>query len=185
MNGNGKSFDDAKPPHFTIEITQADIDGAVVRDSGHCIFADGIKRFLTDKKHMNIAGVSVDVQTIRFTDREKRQRYVYLTPRAVQVALVQYDQGIKPEPFIFRLGRVGAQIIALRERTPSDYAREAKQREAKRRRVARVRAVRTTSHQTVISKLGGKAPPTAVLAGNRRQFGLRALGRIPGISAAA
>ena len=85
-------------PKLYVPVTQEIIDSAVPRDSGYCMFAEAIKKCLP-----GITKVAVDLQTIRFSDPDKRKRYCYLTPRICQVALVNFDQGTKPEPFIFRL----------------------------------------------------------------------------------
>jgi hypothetical protein len=43
------------------------------------------------------------LQTIRFTDPKKAQRYTYLTPPIAQDYLVAFDQGQFLEPFLFNL----------------------------------------------------------------------------------
>ena len=48
-------------------------------------------------------GVSVDLQAIRWTDPDLQLRYVFLTPREAQVALLHFDRGETPEPFTMKL----------------------------------------------------------------------------------
>jgi hypothetical protein len=86
----------------TIEVTQTDIETAVPKDSGHCAIADAIARQIPGASR-----VTVDLQTIRWTDTEKGERYVYLTPRVAQALLLDFDQGERDycQPLSFRLDR--------------------------------------------------------------------------------
>jgi hypothetical protein len=85
-----------------IEVTEADIDAAIPKDSGHCAIADAIARQVSGATR-----VTVDLQTIRWTDSDKGERYTYLTPRAAQVLLLDFDQGEREycRPLTFRLDR--------------------------------------------------------------------------------
>jgi hypothetical protein len=117
--------------------------------------------------------VSVDLQTIRFTDAERGLRYVYLTPRIGQMALVDFDQGRLPEPFSMQLR--GGQVIlsgnrGRRERSP----KQVEQSMAALKKAALVKAKSTTNR--TVERVGGKAPPVGSFA-RRRQFGLKALDR--------
>lgn len=101
-------------PQLKVELTREGIDAAKERDSSHCMIAEAVKTAFP-----GAAYVSVDLQTIRFSDPEKHLRYTYLTPRTAQIALVNFDQGRTPEPFAFRLGRgqvtrSGQQVTASR-----------------------------------------------------------------------
>jgi hypothetical protein len=55
--------------------------------SGGCLIADG------GKKQTPFTGWTVDMATIRFTDREAGKRYTYLTPPIAQHLLLAFDQG--------------------------------------------------------------------------------------------
>jgi len=88
----------ASYPRVQVAITQAHIDTAIPADSGHCMIADALREALP-----HVRGVSVDLQTIRFTDPKKAQRYTYLTPPIAQDYLVAFDQGQFLEPFTFNL----------------------------------------------------------------------------------
>lgn len=83
-----------------VEITQEVIDNACVRDSSHCMIADAIKAANPKLRH-----VSVDLQSIRFTDPDKKARFLYLTPPLAQLALLAFDQGEVVEPFQVRVTR--------------------------------------------------------------------------------
>jgi hypothetical protein len=85
-------------PSVTVTVKQENIDRAERRDSSHCMIADTIKQVLPEASN-----VSVDLATIRWTDRKLKRRYVYLTPPLAQRSLVNFDQGIPTEPFSFRL----------------------------------------------------------------------------------
>jgi hypothetical protein len=87
-------------PHITVSVNQEQIDNAIRRDSRHCWIAEAIKTVVPD-----MTAVTVDLQTIRFTDPEKRLRYSYLTPHSCHIALIDFDRGIQPEPFTFTLRR--------------------------------------------------------------------------------
>lgn len=86
----------------TVNVYQHHIDTAKTADSKRCMIADAIRDMLpdTDKE-----SVSVDFQTIRFNNRAKRQRYIYLTPREAYYELLQFDYGNEVQPFKFTLGR--------------------------------------------------------------------------------
>jgi hypothetical protein len=83
-----------------VEVKQRHIDESLERNSSHCMAADAIKDAIPDAKF-----VSVDLQTIRWTDPEKHLRYMVLTPRIVQERLIAFDQGLRDalEPFTFTM----------------------------------------------------------------------------------
>ena len=117
------------------------------------------------------------------TDPKTRFRYIYLTPITAQRALLRFDQGVEVEPFEFRLGLNGSQMVPSRERglrkrkTPKQMAAFNKMQAAKKARVVVDRVDRKNGRSRT-RKIGGKAPPTAVLTGNRRQFGIKAAGNL-------
>jgi hypothetical protein len=161
-----------RAPRVTLEITESLIDDAIPRDSSHCLWAEAVKSAVPDATR-----VAVDIQTIRFTDAKKGLRFTYLTPRTAQIALVQFDQGIKPEPHsvVLRSGQVTPASKKLSRRTLSIP-------EIKQRKAAHEKAMRTlkkaqlrqgSTNQHVPDKVGGKTPPVA--AGKRRAFGLRGM----------
>lgn len=147
-------------PRVPVNVTEDIIKFAEVRNSGHCMISDAVKQSVPWAR-----SISTDLQTIRFTDAAKKVRYVYLTPRSAQVALVSFDQGIPTKPFRFML-RSG-QVTRSRA---GDYEKAKIQTEKKGR---------DTTPVTGIS--GGRTPPKAALAsggqirGMRRTFGLRDL----------
>ena len=140
-------------PRIQIEVTEKEIQEALPRDSGHCMIADAVRVACPTAK-----SISVDLQTIRWTDLAKRLRYTYLTPRVAQVALVKFDQGIAPEPFVFRLkqGQVTTAGSYKKGKSLKTQLRKGEGSEVHRR-------------------VGGKTPPLAAHHGSRRAFGLRGL----------
>src|SRR5216684_6376309 len=158
----GKASDKyPKAPTATVKVTQEAIDKGVRRSSSHCMFAEAVKQSILGAKR-----VSVDLQTIRFTDKSKSLRYVYLTPRIAQVALINYDQKVKPAPFTFKL-RGGAVH-------KSSHGSHKKKSTVIRNRVSETKAkiVRLRDSGNVPEIVGGKLPPSSRFA-RRRAFGLR------------
>ena len=146
-----------------IPVTQDHIDSSIREDSSHCMLAEAIKDALPGVKR-----VSVDLATIRYT--HKRKRYVYLTPRPAQVALLEFDNGRPITPFKLRLGKA-AQIL------------EPSKREG---------TTKVTANKEGAQRHGGQAPPMGPLAGGAvptpmqrdklrtgriRKYGLKSLGR--------
>lgn len=149
-----------KSPRVKIEVTEDHIGLAIPRDSGHCMIADAVKAAVPTAK-----SISVDLQTIRWTDPKTRTRHTYLTPRVGQVALVKFDQGLKVEPFCFQL-RSG-QVT----RSGRGSSRKGKHKNE---------STKTTlgnNHggREVPRRVGGKTPPLAAHHSKRRAFGLRAM----------
>lgn len=147
-------------PWVRIEVTAEIIARSEQRNSSHCMIAEAIK-----EQHPEFSAISVDLQTIRFTDRKKGQRYTYLTPRRGQVGLVKFDQGIPTEPFSFQLRhgqvtRSGRKPAGPKQLAPPE-----------------------TGLRGMPRAVGGAAPPRAALPhgghitapGKRRAYGLRGL----------
>lgn len=150
---------DLRSPRFRINITPEILKGAQYKDSAHCMIADAVKEARPDARR-----VSVDTQTIRFTEGDRR--YVYLTPRIAQVSIVRFDHAIMQDPWGVWLANgqsAEAQTAKVRrtDRTPGQ-----------KRKRARLRSGGT---HTVPVKIGGKTPPLPrIPGGTRRAFGMRA-----------
>ncbi len=152
-----------RAPQAEIKITEAAICEGTEHSSSHCMIAEAIRASVPHAKY-----ISVDLQTIRFSNMEKGERYTYLTPRAAQIALVDFDQGTIPKPFnvMLRNGQITATGNAY------NVTRRAKTKE-KIRAVMRSPKGGSGQRQSIPERVGGKPPPLA--AGRRRAFGLRAL----------
>lgn len=176
-----------KAPALDITVREQVIGESVARNSGHCMVAEAIREHFPKAKF-----IAVDIQTIRFSDMEKKERYTYLTPRGAQHAIIKFDQGIKPEPFEFRLR--GAQItracrltfLAKRRAQAAAAAQRAEKCISSKRARPQKAIMRGNnrlpgSAAPVPDKLGGSTPPVSAhrdppVAGQvRRAFGLRAL----------
>src|SRR5262245_15979594 len=90
-------------PKVQLNITKELIAEAVKGDSSHCMVAEAVKEAVPGASH-----VSVDIQSIRFSDAKKGVRYIYLTPRKAQMAILEFDKGKQPKPF--RTTIQGAQV---------------------------------------------------------------------------
>jgi hypothetical protein len=145
-----------RAPIVTCHVTKDIVATSVARNSNHCIMAEALKKALPHLKCL-----SVDIQTIRASDFEKGERYVYLTPRDCQVAIIDFDRGKTPKPFKFTL-RAGQTIASGKNNRKQKPSAKAKMR----------RPVKG-NRQSMLEVVGGVAPPRSI--GQRRQFGLRAL----------
>lgn len=145
-------------PRFTGRVSAEILDKSMQRNSNHCMLAEAVKQANPKLKY-----VSVDIQTIRATDLSKSERYVWLTPRRCQLAIIKFDQGKRPTPFKFEL-RDGQTVRAGK-----------KHRKTKSKAVRRsnLRPPKKGAAGSVPVRVGGEVPPKSV--GRRRSFGLRSL----------
>ena len=175
-----------------VEVTEEVIADSIQRDSSHCMIADAVRKAVPTASY-----VAVDLQTIRFTDKENRRRYVFLTPRKAQELLVKFDQGERPEPFRVRL--LNPQVVELAERKPNragkadrkaapaagtaEYYQAHKDDEGEwgeaeqgPKPAKKLKRVRVTERQNPAVE-GGRTPPTAVLSnkGRIRRYGLKSV----------
>lgn len=144
----------------TLTITEEIINASIQRDSSHCMIAEAVYAQIP-----GAAFVSVDLQTIRWTDRKKGRRYIAFTPAVAQQALVDFDRGDPVKPFTIRATVV--QTLRVRARDESPDKRKITERAP------------SQEHKSVHVE-GGQAPPTAALSnrrGRRRTYGLRSLDR--------
>jgi hypothetical protein len=132
----------------------------------------------------------VDIATIRWSDPSKGLRYIYMTPRVAQEALVHFDQGEVPEPFILKIA--GAQVTRMpgiirkaaipgRGRGPSDQALRAAASDAKlsdkssiensrdqQRDPLGAKELRSGGRDSSVPRVvGGKPPPIGQLSRRR------------------
>jgi hypothetical protein len=77
-------------PRLDVRVTEQQWDRATQAASGACLIADAIKQ-----QYPALSQVEVDVATIRATDKERGERYVWLTPGSAQALLLAFDQGWK------------------------------------------------------------------------------------------
>jgi hypothetical protein len=150
--GIATTVDDRKIVHrnIRIEVSQANIDKSMPRDSQHCMIADAL---LDRVKHAK--SISVDIATIRFTDKKLGKRFIFLTPLVAQQALVDFDQGKTISPFSFNL-RTAIQVVSKRapHSKPSTY---------EKKRIVLARNGPKSSYQPAVA-IGGDVPPAAPLS---------------------
>jgi hypothetical protein len=75
-------------PTLSLTISAEQYERAKQSDSGACLIADAIK-----SQYPNMSSVSVDMATIRCSDRKRGVRFTYLTPPEAQHLLLSFDQG--------------------------------------------------------------------------------------------
>ena len=75
-------------PTLNVRISDENYDRAVESKSGGCLIADAIK-----EQFPELTGVTVDMATVRATDRKVGRRYTWLTPNSAQHLLLSFDQG--------------------------------------------------------------------------------------------
>lgn len=153
-------------PQVDVNVGQETIELSMPKNSSHCMIAEAIKTSYPRASH-----VAVDISTIRFTDPEKRQRYTFLTPRRAQVALLQFDQGIKPDPFQFQLKRAHVTVSGTKKEGDVSAPKERK---------PRATLIGAGSNGERARRFGGKTPPR--LPHTRREFGIRAFGHIAALA---
>ena len=180
-----------RAPRVRLDVTADVIRDSKTRDSSHCMVAEAVRIAYPDAQN-----VAVDIQTIRFSDFKKGFRYVYLTPRVAQEAIIRFDQGDTPEPFRLQLRH--GQVALAGHRVASRHLSEKEQAERKAAREALLKARLIDANPLVAAapapadpdaapgeetvkdwgspqRIGGKTPP--IHTGLRREFGLRAFGR--------
>jgi len=81
-----------------IDVTQEHIKTASKRNSHHCAIADAVLDCVKDATY-----ILVDLQSIRWTNKEIGERYIYLTPPIAQKLILKFDRGIKCHPISFQL----------------------------------------------------------------------------------
>jgi hypothetical protein len=164
-SGTVAALKDAKSPVLRVNVTKELRDEAVKSNSSHCMIAEAIKEAYPLLNH-----VSVDLQTIRFSDPAKGLRYIYLTPRACQEALVLFDEGVASKPFRFILR--GAHIVAM-SRSNREQGVSARERV----RLGRRRISDAGDPHAVPDTVGGRGVRKHPSGASRRKFGLRAFTR--------
>ena len=154
---------------ITVDVGADLIALASKASSAHCMIADGIKASMPDAR-----SVSVDLQTIRYSDPKAGKRYIMLTPMKCQEKLLLFDQGQEVQPWSFRLPDP-VQIVPMRATGVMDE-------QPKNR--ARIPGPKVWKEDTggignrkgIVH--GGEEPPINILAhsarGHRRIFGVKA-----------
>jgi hypothetical protein len=124
-----------------IEVTAQNIRDACQANSKHCMIAQAIAT-----QFPGVRNISVDMMNIRWSDPEKGWRYIYMTPKPAQYALVHYDMGLETKPFSFqvRSGHATPMILG----SGKNRKRAHKVRENK--------ILKTTDKGTIVHSVGSK-----------------------------
>jgi hypothetical protein len=85
-------------PRVKFQVTAEHIKSACKENSRHCMIADAILAHLP-----GVRNISVDMMNIRWSDPATGWRYIYMTPKPAQFALVDFDMGLPIEPFSFQV----------------------------------------------------------------------------------
>jgi hypothetical protein len=179
-----------KGPQVRVQVTSELIQNAIGSDSSHCAIADGLRVAVP-----GVRKVSLDVQTIRFTDPKRPYRYTYLTPRTAAEFLTGWDvkmhqlhtarteaerATLREEitrlfpPFTFLLRSAHVTLARSnshrkRQMTPAQKAAFAKAQKAAQKVLRKSRLVQRHVG-SVPQRIGGRALPLS----RRRSYGLRA-----------
>jgi hypothetical protein len=138
-------------------VTKDIIETAIPRDSAVCLLAEAIRAAVT----FDASGISCDIHSCRVTDRKRGLRYIYPTPRQAAINLANFEHGILPQPFVFKLTR-GQVVRSYRSTSPK----------AKKDGLGK-KSVRMDSGGSVHVS-GGQAPKMGPGAFKRRRvFGMR------------
>jgi len=184
-------------PNVTVNVTQEIIDNAIEANSSHCVIADSLKAALAAISSHRYKNVSVDLATIRVTDKVNEKRYIYFTPQKCQRLIAQFDQGLREviTPIQFRLTKpvqvVNAKIKSglnidgskkeMSEKHKSALAKNRKRQNKATAKLAKIgREVDETRHNasSQYQKVGGTPIPKMSALGNRRTYGIKGMGEL-------
>jgi hypothetical protein len=149
-----------RSPQVRVIVTPETIARSMPANSKACMLAESIKEAFPNAKT-----VSVDLQSCRFTDPDRGLRYTYLTPRTAQKALIDFDQGIQPQPFEITLKNAHV------TRAPGVKLKEKLARQAESGKDPLARASTRTNANGGISRVGGRELAQMKVT---RHFGIRA-----------
>ena len=127
-----------------IQVTAENIQNACKANTNYCMIAEAIKAQLP-----GVRNVSVDMMHVRWSDPEKGWRYIYMTPKPAQYALIRYDMGLEIEPFSFQV-RTG---IA----TPMQLGTGKNRKRAHAVRQSKI--LKTSDHGTIAHSVASKSVP--------------------------
>jgi hypothetical protein len=129
-----------------IEVTAENINQACKKDSRHCMIAEAIAT-----QFPGVRNISVDMMNIRWSDPATGWRYIYMTPKPAQKALIHFDMGLDVQPFSFqvRSGIATPMIIG----TGKNRKRAHKVRESK---------ITKVTDKTSVQSVGSRSVPMCV-----------------------
>lgn len=93
-----------------LNVTAKLIDTGTRRDSHGCMIADAVNEQIPWAKY-----ITVDTQSVRFTDTKAGRRFIYLTPPRAQKAILDYDSGKHVRPFRMTLSQGYTKRMRVRD----------------------------------------------------------------------
>jgi hypothetical protein len=166
----------AAAPRPRIPVTAKHIEKAKREDSTGCVIALAIEDAVPGAK-----SITVDLQTIRWSDPVRRQRYIYLTPVKCMRSLVDFDLGKVIDPFDFSLRN--AMVTPMNRKNPNRDDSLERSAPIKRRRPSNTRKLkaRDAANPGEVVIEGGNPPPAAAYSSRkgRRTYGAKNLERRP------
>jgi hypothetical protein len=93
-----------------IKVGNEHIENAIKKDSHKCMIADAIHKAIPYARY-----IMVDTQSIRFSDLDAGQRYIYLTPPEAQKNILKFDRGETVRPFEINLNRRVTRQMRVRQ----------------------------------------------------------------------
>jgi hypothetical protein len=83
-----------------LRVNAKTIRESTVADSHQCMIANTIAEQIPNAKY-----ISVDTQSIRYTNVKTGRRHIYLTPPVAQKAILAFDAGKPVKPFTLSLNQ--------------------------------------------------------------------------------
>lgn len=157
-----------RAPRPEIHVTDEDIDTAMPANSRHCMIALAIQRHVPSATH-----ILIDIQTIRWSDKNRRLRFTYFTPAKVIAILIGWDDGQKPKPFSFNLR--SAHVTATWIGSKRTGGKKLAHKLGKKKRIKNRADEKAQIRPTVV---GGKPPPVSRFSRDQRVFGSRRLANL-------
>lgn len=147
-------------------LKQHCIDHAIQNNSSHCMYAESIQ-----EDHPHFRRVSVDLQTIRWTDTRNKRRYFALTPALMQKVLVEWDGGTKPVPHAFGFRPIQSIKSQMAEKlSPDQQEQKRTTRDLREKKTLKIGDITSGGRLQVT---GGSPPPKSNQFSARCQFGVR------------
>jgi hypothetical protein len=161
-------------PRPIIKVTEEITKRACRKNSRHCVIVEAIREAVP-----TAVLITVDLQTIRWSDKGLGLRYIFLTPLAAQKALVRFDAGEQISAFTFQLR--GGKAVSMYK---GGSLTKNKDPQRQRHNLGKARVLTADQYRRnagigePVETVGGKAPPrlNPAHASNQavRIFGMRA-----------
>ena len=164
------SFSKTAKAHYLIHVTKEDYEAAVPGSSSHCAVEVAIKRMFPEFKF-----ISVDIQSIRWSDPKHDVRHMALTPQPIARNILEFDAVRVPGDISFYLRSVMQTPMLHGRHGEKSFQYGTADQSAAKLRKPKVKATgkrngKSSHVNGVPTVVGGSLPPRAHM---RRSFGLR------------